>query len=150
MLSQNPQNGCHRQILRQVRSWYRRIIYLKFKFPFSNSLISIVGICIISNMLVLSDVEIHYIEPRPQDNGTRYFFRILCNYYTKKLYICINTTKEARCSTLSQAAGIANALAMSPYLSVFGPGAFFQTFAWVICSLFSLSVRGRRSTKNPF
>jgi len=41
----------------------------------------------------------------------------------------ITTTKEARCSTLSQAAGIANALAMSLYLPVLGADIVFQTFA---------------------
>jgi len=52
----------------------------------------------------------------------------------------ITTTKEARCSTLSQAAGIANALAISFYLPVFGPDNIIQRFGWVTCCLFSLSL----------
>ena len=61
----------------------------------------------------------------------------------------ITTTKEARCSTLSQATSIANTLAMSPYLPVLGPDFFIQRFGWVMCCLFSLSVRGRCSTMIP-
>ena len=59
----------------------------------------------------------------------------------------ITTTKEARCSTLFQAAGIANALAMSFYLPVLGADIIFRTFVWVVCGPFPLSVQGRRSRK---
>ena len=61
----------------------------------------------------------------------------------------ITTTKEARCSTFSQAAGIVNALAMSFYLPVLGPDILIQKFAWVMCSPFSLSARGQCSMTHP-
>ena len=64
-------------------------------------------------------------------------------------WMTVHTMKEARCSTLSQAAGIANALAMSLYLPVFGPDIIIQKFAWVISCLFPLSVREHCETTNP-
>ena len=55
------------------------------------------------------------------DHGDRYRCPPSSNY--------ISTMKEARCSTLSQAAGIANMLTMSPYLPILGPEFFIWTFA---------------------
>ena len=72
-----------------------------------------------STYMTLDEAQERLLPSINDDRGSERRAQRYCNSNL------ITTTKEARCSTLSQAAGIANALAMSFYLPVLGADIIF-------------------------